>query len=206
MPIELIIFYILATTLLFAATMVVFTRNPVPAAMFLVLTFVASAGLWLLLEAEFLALVLVLVYVGAVTTLFLFVVMMIDLNKIPALREGYVKYLPLGLLVIAITVGTMIYVLKPQHFGIHSFPLPVHQRANYSNVKELGSVLYTYYAYPFILASVLLLAGIVAAISITLRGKQNRKGQVVSQQVAVNRDDRVRLVKMKAVVNNKSED
>ena len=194
---EQIIFYCFASVLLFAATMVVTVRNPVRAALFLVLAFFTSSGIWLLLEAEFLAITLVLVYVGAVMVLFLFVVMMLDINLTP-LQEGFTKYLPLGILVAALITIEMIAVLGASHFGLDIVSAPIPHAEGYSNTKELGRLLYTVYVYPFEIASVILTVAIVAAITLTLR-KSKRKTQDPSQQIKVRKEDRIRIVKMDAV-------
>lgn len=193
---EKTLFYIFAAILLFAATMVITVRNPVRAALFLVLAFFTSAAIWLLLEAEFLAIVLVLVYIGAVMVLFLFVVMMLDINLIP-LREGFARYLPVGFLVAALIAFEMVAVLRPENFDLKQFTVPVPHQPDYSNTKELGNLLYTIYVYPFELASVILLVAIVAAIALTLRHRTS-KSQNPVQQVRTQRQDRVRLVKMTA--------
>jgi NADH-quinone oxidoreductase subunit J len=192
-----VIFYGFAFVLLFAATMVVTVRNPVRAALFLVLAFFTSAAIWLFLEAEFLAITLVLVYVGAVMVLFLFVVMMLDINLTP-LQEGFTKYLPLGILVAALITIEMIAVLGASHFGLDIVAAPTPHPEGYSNTKELGRLLYTVYVYPFEIASVILTVAIVAAITLTLRSNK-RKTQDPSEQVKVRREDRVRIVKMDAV-------
>jgi len=186
------VFYFFAAILLFAASMVVTIRNPVKAAMFLVLAFFSAAGLWMLLEAEFLAIVLVLVYVGAVMVLFLFVVMMLDINLV-RLREGFGEYLPMGGLVAALMVLEMGVIIKA-NFG--STALPAAHAAGYSNTRELGQVLYTVYAYPFEIAAVILLVAIVAAIALTMRRRPETKYQNPAKQVRVRSKDRVRLVKM----------
>ena len=191
-----IIFYILAAILVFAAGRVITVRNPVHAAMHLVLAFFTCAGLWLLLEAEFLAITLVLVYVGAVMVLFLFVVMMLDINTSP-LREGFVKYLPVGATVAVLIFAEMYLVVGAKHFGREAIAVPVRHAADYSNVRELGSVLYTEYVYPFEIAAVILLVAIVAAIALTMRKRPETKYQDPSQQVMVKRADRVRLVRMR---------
>lgn len=193
---EKTLFYIFAAILLFAATMVITVRNPVRAALFLVLAFFTSAAIWLLLEAEFLAIVLVLVYIGAVMVLFLFVVMMLDINLIP-LREGFARYLPVGFLVAALIAFEMVAVLRPENFDLEQFTIPTPHGPDYSNTKELGNLLYTVYVYPFELASVILLVAIVAAIALTLR-RRTSKAQDPVQQVRVQRQDRVKLVKMTA--------
>ena len=194
---EQIVFYSFASVLLFAATMVVTVRNPVRAALFLVLAFFTSAAIWLFLEAEFLAITLVLVYVGAVMVLFLFVVMMLDINLTP-LQEGFTKYLPLGILVAILITIEMVAVLGASHFGLDVVAAPLPHAEGYSNTKELGRLLYTVYVYPFEIASVIFTVAIVAAIMLTLR-KQKRKTQNPAEQVKVRREDRVRLVKMEAV-------
>ena len=195
MNIEPIVFYILSTILLLAALRVITARNPVHAVLFLVLAFFTASGIWMLLRAEFLAIVLVLVYVGAVMVLFLFVVMMLDIN-LDRLREGFWSYLPLGAAVGVLMVVEMILVLGGKYFGLEHLPNPVDPGAGYSNTKELGRILYTDYVYPFELAAVILLVAIVAAVALTLRGRKDRKHQDPSQQIAVKRADRVRLVSM----------
>lgn len=200
---EQLIFYSFATVLIFAATMVITVRNPVRASLFLVLAFFTSAAIWLFLEAEFLAITLVLVYVGAVMVLFLFVVMMLDINLTP-LQDGFTKYLPLGILVAALITIEMITVLGASHFGLDIVSAPVPHAEGYSNTKELGRLLYTVYVYPFEIASVILTVAIVAAITLTLR-KNKRKTQDPADQVKVRRDDRLRIVKMAAVVEKQDD-
>ncbi|MDO8828009.1 NADH-quinone oxidoreductase subunit J [Methylophaga sp.] len=189
---EKILFYCFAAILLFAATMVITVRNPVRAALFLVLAFFTSAAIWLMLEAEFLAITLVLVYVGAVLVLFLFVVMMLDIDT-STLKEGFTRYMPLGLLVAVLIVLELIAVLGVANFGLDQFPAP--EASEESNTKVLGRLLYTVYVYPFEIASVILTVAIVAAIMLTLR-PHKRKTQDPAQQVKVRSKDRVRLVKM----------
>jgi NADH-quinone oxidoreductase subunit J len=195
MNIEGILFYFFAAVLLIAALRVITARNPVHAALFLVLAFFTAAAIWMLLQAEFLAIVLVLVYVGAVMVLFLFVVMMLDIN-IDRLREGFWSYLPLAATVGVLMAVEMVMVLGGKYFGLEHLPNPADAGAAYSNTKELGRVLYTDYVYPFELAAVILLVAIVAAIALTLRGRKDSKHQRPSEQVAVKRADRVRLVSM----------
>lgn len=188
-----IIFYVFSVLAIFSGLMVITSSNPVRAVLFLVLTFFSMAGDWLLLQAEFLALVLVLVYVGAVMTLFLFVVMMLRVNVV-GLREGFVRYFPLAALIVLLVMGLTVMALGPQHFGLASMPAPALKPANYSNLSELGAVLYTEYAYPFEISGVLLLTAIVAAISLTHRKSVGRKGQIPRQQIDIRRKDRVRLI------------
>ena len=194
---QIAIFYVFAAIMVFAGTMVVSVRNPVHAALFLVLAFFSSAALWLMLEAEFLAIVLVLVYVGAVMVLFLFVVMMLDINVAP-LREGFIRYLPVGILVAVLIAVQLSLVVGSQYFNLDTFPAPAAQPADYSNTKELGSVLYTVYVYPFEIAAAILLVAIIAAIALTMRRRSNVKHQKPERQVMVKREDRVRLVSMAA--------
>jgi NADH-quinone oxidoreductase subunit J len=194
---ELVIFYLFSAILIFAAGMVITSRTPVHAALYLVLAFFTSSGLWLLLEAEFLAITLVLVYVGAVMVLFLFVVMMLDINLAP-LREGFARYLPVGIILALVIVVELAYFVGGDRFGIDAYPAPEALAADFSNTKQLGAVLYTEYVYPFEIASVLLLVAIIAAISLTLRRRQGTRYQRPDQQVAVRKEDRVRLVEMKS--------
>jgi NADH-quinone oxidoreductase subunit J len=194
MAFEQLVFWMFATVLVIAASRVITVRNPVYAALFLVLSFFTSAGLWLLLEAEFLAIALVLVYVGAVMVLFLFVVMMLDINLAP-LREGFARYLPLGLAVAVVMVVEMWMVL---HARGQLDEAPVRHAADYSNTEALGMVLYTDYVYAFEIASVILLVAIIAAIVLTMRRRPHTKHQDPAVQVTVNSKDRVRIVKMPA--------
>lgn len=190
------IFYALAAILLFAGIRVITTRNPVHAALHLVLAFFTAAGIWLLLEAEFLAIALVLVYVGAVMVLFLFVVMMLDIN-IDKLREGFWEYLPMAGIIGLLMAVEMVMVLSGKYFATAEV---VNKPADYSNTAELGRVLYTDYLLPFELASVVLLVAIVAAIVLTLRDRQDNKSMNPAEQVLVKKQDRLRIVKMDAVV------
>ena len=197
MTFKLFLFYCFSAILLFAALRVMTARNPVHSALFLVLAFVTSAGIWLLLEAEFLAITLVLVYVGAVMVLFLFVVMMLDIN-LDRLREGFWRYLPLGAVVALIMVAEMILVLSGEYFGLDEMPLPPPRSATFSNTKELGRLVYTDYVYPFELAAVVLLVAIVAAIALTMRRRKDSKYVDPAKQVMAKRADRVRLVSVSA--------
>lgn len=201
MPIYEIVFYLFSAVLMGAAVMVVTVRNPVYAALSLVLAFFSSAAIWMLLEVEFLAIILVLVYVGAVLVLFLFVVMMLDINTSP-LREGFIRYLPVGLGVAALIVMEMYLVVRARNFGVEHVVIPARHAEGYSNVRELGGVLYTDYVYPFEIAAVILLVAIIAAIALTMRKRPETKYQNPSQQVAVKSKDRVRLVAMKAEEKN----
>jgi NADH-quinone oxidoreductase subunit J len=175
--------------------MVVAAKNSVHSVLFLVLAFFAMAGIWILLSAEFLALILVLVYVGAVMTLFLFVVMMLNIDK-EVKREGFVRYFPIAAFIVVLVVGLIVMVVGPERFGLTHVPLPAPFPANYSNTADLGSVLYTNYAYPFEIAGVLLLTAIIAAITLTHRPPKQRKVQNIAKQIAVKRDQRVKLINM----------
>ena len=191
--IEHTLFYILAALLLLSATMVIMVRNPVYAALFLVLAFFFSAGIWLLLQAEFLAIALILVYVGAVMVLFLFVIMMLDINLVQ-LKEGFAHYLPVGILVAGLTAYALILALNHPQF--EQAPLPALVENDASNTEQLGLELYQKYLYPFEIAGALLLVAIIAAISLTHRGKKDSKQQNPSKQVNLQRQDRVKLVSM----------
>ena len=192
MSFQELVFYFFATVMVLAALRMITVRNPVHAALFLVLTFFTSAALWLLLEAEFLAITLVLVYVGAVMVLFLFVVMMLDIN-VAQLREGFIRFLPVGVLVAFVMVVEMVLVVGSKVFEVeHPPPAP----ADYSNTKALGNVLYTDYVYPFEIAAVILLVAIIAAIVLTMRRRPETKYQNPAKQVQVRRADRVRLINM----------
>ena len=188
-------FYVFSAVLVFAAFMVVTIRNPVRAALFLVLAFFSAACIWITLEAEFLAIVLVLVYVGAVMVLFLFVVMMLDINLVQ-MREGFSRYLPVGGLVAVVLVIEMIIILNAKVFGPQSMARPVGQAADYSNTRALGEILYTQYVYPFEIAAVILLVAIIAAIALTLRRRPQTRYQTPAKQVRVTKSDRLRVVSM----------
>lgn len=193
----LIIFAVFSGVLLGAALGVITARNPVYSALFLVLAFVTSAVLWLLLEAEFLAIVLVLVYVGAVMVLFLFVVMMLDVN-VAAVREGFTRYAPLGALVAGIIVFEVLSLVWIKSSGLPLGQALVEQPAGHSNTREIGIEIFTRHVFEFELAAFILLLAIVAAIMLTLRQRPGLKVQDVAAQVAVKRSDRVRLVKVPA--------
>lgn len=197
MSIAQTVFYAFSALAILAASMVIFAKNPVRAVLFLILTFFATSGLWMLLEAEFLAIILVLVYVGAVMVLFLFVVMMLDI-ELAQTREGFIRYLPLGLGISTAVVLALIYAVGEKEFGLAVFGSPIPHDKTFSNIKALGALLYTQYWYPFEIAGVLLLVAIVSAISLTFRGKKENKAKDPAWQVAVQKRDRVRLIKMKS--------
>ena len=189
---ETAIFYAFAAVLLGSGLAVITARNPVHGALALVLAFFTASAIWLLLRAEFLAIALVVVYVGAVMVLFLFVVMMLDIN-LERVREGFWRNLPLALVVGVIMVWEMITVVAYRYWGIGT---PAEPPPGYSNTKALGRVLYTDYAYAFEIAAVILLVAIIAAIARTLRRRKDTRAQDPSEQVRVRRADRVRLVSM----------
>lgn len=193
MEFSAVVFYFFAAILLLSGLRVITAKNPVHAALALVLAFFTAAGLWILLEAEFLAITLVLVYVGAVMVLFLFVVMMLDIN-IEQLRQQFWDYLPIAALVAGLMIVQMVLVLGGETFGLTA---PAPKPADYSNTRELGLLLYTEYVYPFELAAVILLVAIVAAIALTLRRRQGVKWVDPAVQVKVKREGRVRLVNLK---------
>ncbi|MBN2866902.1 MAG: NADH-quinone oxidoreductase subunit J [Thiotrichales bacterium] len=201
MTFEQFMFYVLAGIAVISGLMMITVKNPVKAALWLVVTFIATAGIWIMAEAEFLGLVLILVYVGAVMVLFLFVVMMLDIN-LAKLKEGFTRYLPIGAMASIATFAMMYMVLGPAHFGLEVTGAPVTHGPEYSNTAAIAVPLYTVHAYAFILAAVLLLVGIVAAIALTLRHRP--AGEVLYQnidkQVKTQASDRVRIVKMDAVV------
>jgi len=194
--IEQIVFYIFSALLLMSAGLMITVRNPIFAALFLILAFFSSSAIWLLLEAEFLAITLVVVYVGAVMVLFMFVVMMLDID-LSTMRAGFAKYLPIGALVAILMALSMVLVINAGDFGLVSDSIQRHS-ADYSNTYELGMALYTNYLYPFEIAGAILLVAIIAAISLTMRGPRSSKTQKPGDQVSVKSTDRLRIVKMKA--------
>jgi len=193
LSLEQLIFYGFAGLGIVAASMVIFSKNSVRAVLFLVLTFFCSAGLWMLLEAEFLSVTLVLVYVGAVMVLFLFVVMMLDV-ELASSREGFARFLPLGLCVSLFVILSLVYVVGPANFGLKTVENPLPKTIDYSNVQVLGTLLYTRFLYPFLLAGILLLVAIIAAISLTFRGRRESKAPLPSTQIEARKEDRLRLI------------
>jgi len=197
MTFESILFYLFSAVLVAAGIGVISSRNPVYSVLFLVLAFINSAFLWMLLEAEFLSLLLIVVYVGAVAVLFLFVVMMMDIN-LAEVQQGFTKYAPVGALVgliVAVEIGMVMLSSAIKE----KIPTEVAAKAaDYSNTEELGIEIYTKYIYPFELAAIILLVAIVVAISLTMRKRPGLKQQDINKQVAVNPKDRVRIVKMEA--------
>jgi len=195
-PIHQVVFYFFSAILIAASVMVISSRNPVHSVLFLVLAFFCSAVLWMLLQAEFLALILIFVYVGAVMTLFLFVVMMLNID-LSAMKAKFVRYLPYGFVAMVLLVGTMLLVIGPKHLKEASV-LPLHYPASYSNTKTMGTLLYTHYLYPFEIAAVILLVAIISAIALAFHGrKADNKAQRVPEQLKARKQDRLRIVDIK---------
>ena len=197
MSFEKFLFYVFAALLIFSAVMVISRRNPVHSALFLVMAFFNSACIWMLAEAEFLAIALVLVYVGAVMVLFLFVIMMLDVDM-AAMRAGFIRYLPVGILLALVMFLEMFMVLGPKHFGTKIFTPPAPAPADTNNTADLGLALFTNNLYALEIAAVILLVAIVAAISLTLRRRPDSKKQDVSEQTQVKAKDRLKIIKMAA--------
>ena len=195
------LFYVFSAVLLFAAFRVITARSTVVAALFLVLSFFSASCIWMLLRAEFLAITLVLVYVGAVMVLFLFVVMMLDINT-DKFREGFWTHLPVAGLVGAVIALEMALVLM-RGFQLEA-PAATAKDLEMGNTKLLGIELYTHYLYPLQLAAVLLLVAIIAAIALTLRARKDSRHMDPGQQVRVKKADRVRLVKMDPTIETPS--
>ena len=197
-----IVFWVFAVVLVASAIGVVASRNPVYSALYLVLAFFNSAVLWILLEAEFLGITLVLVYVGAVMVLFLFVVMMLDIN-VAKMREGFVSYLPIGILFAFLMLAIMVYVVGPvgpDVMGTAALDNAVVHASDYSNTEALGEILYTDYVLAFEIAAVILLVAIISAISLTLRRRPKTKYQTPANQIKVKRDDRLKIIDSDAEV------
>jgi len=193
MTFDQILFYVFSFWFIASSLAMIFSRNAAKAVLFLILSFFSAASIWILLEAEFLAITLILVYVGAVMVLFLFVIKMLNIDK-STLRAKFAGYLPLGLIVAAIIIAEMTLVLGGNQFGLDVVAAPARHAADYSNITVLAMQLYTTYVYPFELAAVLLLIAIIAAITLVHRNESSRKKQSISEQVSVQAKDRVRLV------------
>jgi len=205
MSFQVIVFYSFAAWIVYSALMVITSKHSVKAALFLVLTFACTSAIWLLLEAEFLALTLIVVYVGAVMVLLLFVVMMMDVDY-AALRQGFVKKLPLAAVVSLSFFALLYFFITNGHFSAENYAAPVPKGEDYSNIKELGRVLYTDYFIAFEIAGVILLVAIISAIALTFRGRKHRKAQVISKQLAANKKNRLKIVSMDAVVEANDEE
>ena len=196
MEFKSILFYVFAAIMILASVRVITTKNPVHAALFLVLAFFNAAGIWMLLKAEFLAIVLVLVYVGAVMVLFLFVVMMLDINM-DRIREGFWSHLPMASIIGAVIVLEMAAVLWRGFLGFEQSAEAA--AANIGGTKELGLLIYTKYIYGFEIAAVILLVAMIAAVSLTLRKRKDTKAFDPADAVRVKRNDRLRIVKMQSI-------
>lgn len=186
------LFYFFSSIAVISATAVITVRHPVKSVLWLVVTFFAMAGLWMMLRAEFLSLILLLVYVGAVMTLFLFVVMMLDVEK-EAKKSHFVRYAPIGVLFLIVLIGILLVAFSKASFKL-PLQMTLHSSVERNNLSELGRNLYTHYLYPFEIAGVILLAAMIAAITLTHREPRHRKRQSVHQQIAVKPEDRIRLV------------
>lgn len=205
MSFQVFVFYSFSALLIFSALMVISSKHSVKAALFLVLAFVSASGIWMLLEAEFLAISLIVVYVGAVMVLLLFVVMMLDVDY-AALRQGFVKNLPLAF-IISIVFFTLLYnLITGGFFSAENYPAPVAKSADYSNIKALGRVLYTDYVIAFEIAAVILLVAIIAAIALTFRGRRHRKAQNITKQLTASKANRLKVLKVEPVINSFSEE
>lgn len=192
-PIYHVIFFLFSFVLVSSAFMVIVSRNPMKSVLFLVLAFFASAALWMLMQAEFLSLLLIFVYVGAVMTLFLFVIMMLDIDLAP-MQENFVHYLPFAALVALMMVGLFLYALSPSHFASATL-LPTQMAANYSNVRALGQELFTHDLYPFEISGALLLVAIIAAIVLAhQRRRPHTKAQKIAEQEEATKKTRLHIV------------
>lgn len=193
----LILFYIFAAVMIWGAIMVITSRHPVRAVLSLVMTFVAAAAVWMLMQVEFLSLALIVVYVGAVMVLFLFVVMMINVD-LDALKSGVVRYWPLAIVVGLLVIMMLVGLMGPTHYGLKIVAPPAAHAADYSNIKALGMQLYTHFLYPFELAAMILLAAMIVAITLTFRGRRpGVKGLSPNAQIKADAAQRVRLVDLK---------
>lgn len=193
MDFSTVVFFFLSAILIFAALRVITARNPVYAALHLMLAFFTTGGIWAMLQAEFLAIALIVVYVGAVMVLFLFVVMMLDINM-DRIREGFWNYLPLGALLGLLMVLEMGLVLGSKYFQVPIAEVAV--PAGVSNTKEIGALLVTDYVFPFELSAIILLVGMIAAVVLTFRGVKKSKISNPNQQVFVKAKDRMRVLQM----------
>jgi len=191
-----ILFYVFSFFFIISSIMMITSRNTAKAALFLILTFFSAASLWLLLEAEFLAITLILIYVGAVMVLFMFVIKMLDTDK-STLRAQFTRYLPLGIFVSIIVIAQMVLVLNAGQFDLATTGVPEKHDASYSNITAIAEQLYTVYVYPFELAAILLLIAIIAAITLVHRNESRSKKQNISEQINVQAKDRMRMASIK---------
>lgn len=194
MTIQQLVFYFFSFLVIASSCMVILSKQPVRAVLNLVFCFFCMAGLWMLLESELLAIVLVLVYVGAVMVLFLFVVMMLDMES--PIRGAFVKFWPIGLIISGLTLTLLIMTIGKQHFGLELIAAPAARAADYSQVRVLGELLYSQYLLPFEVAGVLLLVAMIAAIGLTFRGARNVKTPKPAQQIQVTKSERLKIIKM----------
>ncbi|MBN9288109.1 MAG: hypothetical protein BGO43_07525 [Gammaproteobacteria bacterium 39-13] len=197
MTIQQLVFYSFSVLAILSGILVVASKNSVRSVLYLVFTFFCMAGLWMLMESEFLAIVLVLVYVGAVMVLFLFVVMMLDIEA-PALQGPLVRHWPIGALVAGLMLALLVFAVGKSHFGLAEAPLPLPKPSDYSHVKVLGTLLYSDYLLPFEVAGVILLVAMIAAIGLTFRGPRSTKTQKPGLQAMVRKQDRLSIVKMQS--------
>ena len=191
-----ILFYVFSFFFIVSSILMITSRNTAKAALFLILTFFSAASLWLLLEAEFLAITLILIYVGAVMVLFMFVIKMLDTDK-STLRAQFTRYLPLGIFVSIIVIAQMVLVLNADQFDLAMTGVPEKHDASYSNITAIAEQLYTVYVYPFELAAILLLIAIIAAITLVHRNESRSKKQSISEQINVQAKDRMRMASIK---------
>lgn len=200
---DVLIFYFFSILAIASAGMVVLSKNTVRSVLYLIFSFFCMAGLWMLMQSEFLAIILVLVYVGAVMVLFLFVVMMLDLEA-PQLQGSFVRYWPFAVITAGLMFGMTLLVVGPKHFGLDKVPAPPLLAPDYSQVKALGRLLYQDFLLPFEVAGVILLVAMVAAISLTFRGTQDALSQKPGRQVMVRKQDRLRIIAMPAETGEKA--
>jgi NADH-quinone oxidoreductase subunit J len=197
LDVKQLVFYGFSCISVIAALMVISAKNSVRAVLFLVLTFVATAPIWLLLESEFLAIALILVYVGAVMVLFLFVVMMLDLER-GKIKASFARHFPIGFVVGGLVIAGLIRLATLDGFGLEKFPIPAPKPAGYSHIQVLGEELFTKFLLPFEIAGVILLVAIIAAIAITFRGSKGSRKQSPSAQVRVRKEDRLKILQLKS--------
>lgn len=201
--IQKLIFYFFSTLAIGSATMVVVSKNSVHSVLYLIFSFFCMAGLWMLMQSEFLAIILVLVYVGAVMVLFLFVVMMLDLEA-PQLQGSFVRYWPFAIITAGLMFGMTLLVVGPAHFGLDKVPAPPALPTDYSQVKALGHLLYKDFLLPFEVAGIILLVAMVAAIGLTFRGVRDALSQKPGKQAMVRKQDRLRIISMAAEMGEKA--
>ena len=201
--IQQLVFYFFSTLALASASMVVISKNTVRSVLYLIFSFFCVAGLWMLMQSEFLAIVLVLVYVGAVMVLFLFVVMMIDIEA-PQLQGPFVRYWPFAIIAAGVMFGLTMYVVGPNHFGLDKVALPPQFPSDYRQVKALDHLLYRDFLLPFEIAGVILLVAMIAAIGLTFRGLRDALSQKPGLQTMVRKADRLRIISMPAEKGDKA--